>query len=180
MDAEPLHEAHRARDCPVGHLPHHHVHRFGCAGDPVPECIVRRRCLRKSTVGLVLDRMREVGKLHRILNEKDRDVVADKIPIALFGIEFDGKTADVTREIGRSAITCNGRKPRKNRRFFADFAQDQRGRKVAQAVSKFEVSVRRKSTGMDDAFRNTLMIEMENLLAQHKVFEQHGSARSSL
>jgi hypothetical protein len=32
---------------------------------------------------LLLDRVDEVGKLHRVLDEEDRDVVADQIPVAL-------------------------------------------------------------------------------------------------
>jgi hypothetical protein len=41
--------------------------------------------LREAAVRLLFDGMDQVGKLDRVLDEEDRDVVADEIPIALLG-----------------------------------------------------------------------------------------------
>ncbi len=102
MDAKAFHRAERARDRAVGHLPHDHMHAYRRQANEVPEIIVRRLCLRKLPVGRGLHRMDQVGKLDRILNEENRDIVADQIPIALLRIELDGETADVTGKIGRA------------------------------------------------------------------------------
>ena len=40
---------------------------------------------------LWLDRMDEIRKLHAILDEEDRNIIADQIKIAFFGIEFHAK-----------------------------------------------------------------------------------------
>ena len=52
-----------------------------------------------AAVGFHFDGMNQVGKLDRILNKEDRDIIADEIEIAFLGIEFDGKTADIARQI---------------------------------------------------------------------------------
>ena len=49
----------------------------------------------------------ETWEKDRIANEKDRGVVADYIPVSLFGVEFDGETARITSSIGRAALTTH-------------------------------------------------------------------------
>ncbi|MPN00937.1 hypothetical protein SDC9_148135 [bioreactor metagenome] len=46
--------------------------------------------------------MHQIGKLHRVLNEEHRNVVAHQIPVALVGIELDGKAAHVARRVHRA------------------------------------------------------------------------------
>jgi hypothetical protein len=50
----------------------------------------------------------EFRKLHRIADKKHRCVVADQIPIAFLGIEFDGEAAHVTLGIGGTHFTGAG------------------------------------------------------------------------
>ena len=40
--------------------------------------------------------------------------------------------------------------------------------------------MRGRSARMDDPFRNTFVVEVENLLAQHEIFEQRRAARPGL
>ena len=83
-----------------------------------------RRCrLRKAAVRLWLDSMDQIGEFHRILNEKDRNIVADQIPIAFFSIKFDGKTAHITRRIFRSFAARHGRKPNEHGALIAHFGE---------------------------------------------------------
>jgi hypothetical protein len=44
--------------------------------------------------------MNQVGELDRVLDEEDRDVVADQIPVALVGVELHRKAAHIAREVG--------------------------------------------------------------------------------
>ena len=68
-----------------------------------------RRCrLRHGVVRLGLRCMDQVRKLHRILDEKDRDVVADQIPVALVRVELHRETAHVPNGIRRAALTGYG------------------------------------------------------------------------
>ena len=77
MDTEAFHHAQRTRNGAVRHGPQDHVHTFGHQRNEVPEGIVRRRGLRIAAVGFHLGGVDEVGKFHRVLNEKHRDIVSD-------------------------------------------------------------------------------------------------------
>ena len=100
MHAETLHHAVAAGNGAVGHHPHHHMRRFRHQRNKVPESIVRGRGLRHREMRLRLGCMHEIRKFHRVLNEKDRNVVSDQIPIALFGVELDRESAHITHGIG--------------------------------------------------------------------------------
>ena len=117
MDAEALHHPQRARDRAVGHRPHQHVGGFRHQRCPVPERVVRAAGLRIAAIGLHLHRVDQVGKLDRVLDEEDRNVVADQIPIALLGIELHGEAAHVARRVDRAGAARDGRKAREHRVF---------------------------------------------------------------
>ena len=91
----------------------------GVEGGEVPKCVVRRLGLGDLTVGLGFCGMDQVGKLDPVLNEEDGDVVADEIPVALLGVEADGKAADVAGGVGRASRarppSRSGRRPASRR-----------------------------------------------------------------
>lgn len=65
----------------------------------VPEVIVRRLASGHFVMGLGFNRMYKIRKLHSLLYEEDRDVVADQIPVSLAGVEFDGKPTNISNGI---------------------------------------------------------------------------------
>jgi hypothetical protein len=99
MDTKSLHEPERTRNGAIRHNPHDHVHTFRHQGNKIPEVIVRRLGLRKFTIRLRFRGMNQIRELQRILNEEDRNVVADNIPVPLLCIKLDCETADVTRQV---------------------------------------------------------------------------------
>jgi hypothetical protein len=58
----------------------------------VPKIIMRRLRLRECAIGLFFGSVDEVGKLDRVLNKKHRDIVADNVPVAFFGVELHAKS----------------------------------------------------------------------------------------
>jgi hypothetical protein len=48
--------------------------------------------------------MNEVGELDGVLDEEDRDVVADEIPVALLSVELDGKAPYIPRRVDRPDV----------------------------------------------------------------------------
>src|SRR3984957_4230942 len=108
MDSKPLHHPERARDGSIRHDPQNHVHAFRQERDEIPERVMRRGVLRIAAVRLHLDRMDEVGKLDRILDEEDGDVVANEIEIALIRIEFDGEAPHVAGPVSRPGASGDG------------------------------------------------------------------------
>jgi hypothetical protein len=119
VHAEALHHAQAARNAAVGHHPHQHVRGLRHQRGEVPEGVVRRRRLRHAVVRLGLDRMHQVGELHRVLDEEDRDVVAHQVPVAFVGVELDGKAAHIARRIGRAAFAGDGGEAGEHRRDLA-------------------------------------------------------------
>ena len=79
--------------------------------------------LRHREVRLGLGRVHQVGELHRVLDEEDRDVVADEIPVAFVRVELHREAADVSRGVGRAALAEHGREADEDRRLFAGFAR---------------------------------------------------------
>jgi hypothetical protein len=58
--------------------------------------------------------MDEIGKLDGILDEEDRDIVADQIEVAFLGVELDREAADVAGEVDRAGAAGDGGKPHEN------------------------------------------------------------------
>ncbi|STV91247.1 Uncharacterised protein [Klebsiella michiganensis] len=73
---------------------------------------------------LGFDRVDEIRELDRVLNKKDRRVVADQVKDALVGIKLGGKAADVAHRIGGACAALNGGKPDEDRRFFLRIAEE--------------------------------------------------------
>ena len=108
MHAEALHRAIAARNRAIGHRPHQHVGDLGHQRRKVPERVVRRPRLRHGEVRLGLGGVDQVGKLHRVLDEEDRDVVADEIPVAFVRVELHREAAHVSARC-RSSRARRGR-----------------------------------------------------------------------
>ena len=72
--------------------------------------------LREAAVRLLLGGVDQVGELDRVLDEEDRDVVADEVPVALLGVELDREAADVAGQVGRALAAGDGREADERRR----------------------------------------------------------------
>src|SRR5439155_10157887 len=107
--------------------------------------------------------MDEVGELDRILNEENRDIVADEIPVAFLRVEFDRKTTHIARKVRRSLVSGYGREPHKHGRFFAGPLKNVGLGDFGQRFVSLKETVSPVAAGMDHPFRDPLVIEMENL-----------------
>ena len=123
MHAEALHHAIAARDRAIGHDPQQRVRRFRHQRDEIPERVVRRGRLRHRMVRLGFHGVHEIRELHRVLDEEDRHVVADQIPVAVLGVELHGEAAHVARRILRAAFARDRRKAHEDRRALALLAK---------------------------------------------------------
>jgi hypothetical protein len=178
MHAETFHEAKRARNCPVGHHPHDHVHAFGGEADEVPEIVVCRLSLRKGAVRFFLHCVDQVGKLDRVLDEENRDIVADDVPVALLRVELDGKAADVPGEVDRALASGDGRKSNECRRPLAGSLEQVGPGVLRQWLVVFEEAVRRIATGVHHPLGNPLVVEVEDLLPEMKILNQRRPTRT--
>ena len=170
MDSEPLHHPERARDGSIGHDPEDHVHALRQERDEIPERVMRRGVLGIAAVRLHLYRMDKIGKLDCVLNEEDRNVVANEIEIAFVGIEFDRKAAHVAGQVPRPRAAGDGRKPRKDFRFLALLGEERGSRQMGNGIGHLEIAVCARAAGVDDALWNSLVIEMGDLLPEGEIF----------
>ena len=136
--------------------------------------------LRHGEVRLGLGRVHQVGKLHRVLDEEDGDVVADEIPVAFIRVELHREAAHVARGIGRAAFAEHGREADEDRRLLAGFAEERGARELRDCLGAFEEAVRRRAARMDDPLGDPLVVEMRDLLAEDEVLEQRRTTETRL
>ena len=180
VHAEALHRPIASGDRAIGHRPHQHRGDLGHQRREVPERVVRRAGLGHREMRLGLRRMDQVGELHRVLDEEDRDVVADEVPVPLVRVELHREAADVARGVGRSAFAEDGRKADEYRRLLAGFREQRGARVLFERLVALEVAVRRRPSGVHDALGNPLVIEVGDLLAEDEVLEQRRPAQAGL
>ena len=122
--------------------------------------------------------MDQVGELDRILNEEDRDIVADQIPIAFLRVELDREAAHIARQIGRTLRSRDGRKAHESGHLLPHALQHIGARHIAQRFRQLEIAMRAIAAGMNDALWNALMVEVKHLLAKMHIFQQRRPTRA--
>jgi len=172
MDAKTIHEAEGARNCPIRHHPHDHVHGFRGEAYEIPKIVMRRLGLGKSAIGFLLGGMYEVRKLYSVLNEEDRDIVCNHIPITFFGVELDREASYVARKIGRPLVARHSRKTDEHGGLLADFGQHFRSGIIGETFIEPESSMHAEASCVYDTLRDALMVEMKDFLAKMKILEE--------
>lgn len=104
-----------------------------------------------------------VWELHCVLYEEDRNVIADKIPIALLGVEFDGKPSNIPDGIGTASATEDGREAYKDGCGSGGIGQDTSLGDIFGTLEELEGSECTHATGMDNSFWDTFMIKAMDL-----------------
>src|ERR1035437_1354623 len=153
------------------------MHGFRRERNEIPERVVRGRRLRKAAVGFHLYGMDEVGKFDGILDEENRDVVADQVPVAFLGVKLDGKPAYVTRGIDRTRAACDGRYAGKNGGLLAYLGEYPGGGVLLQRDGQLEESMRARRTRVYDTLGNTFVIEIVYFFAEDEILQQCRAAR---
>ena len=133
---------------------------------------MRRLRLRELAVGLGLHGVDEVGELDRVLDEEDRDVVADDVPVALLRVELHGEATHVAGEVGRALAAGHRREAHEGGRALARALEEVGLGEVGQRLVGLEEAVRAVAAGVHDPLGDALVIEVEDLLAEVEVLEE--------
>ena len=171
MDPKALHRPVAARQPAIGHRPHDVMQRFGLQGDVVPEGVVSALPLRHGAVRFGLHGVDEVRKFQRVLDKEDRRIVAHEVENPLVGIELGGESADIAHRIGGAGAALYGREADKYRRFLRRVGEKIGFGDVAQAAIGLKIAVCGRATGVNDTFRDTLMVKVRDFLTHNKVFQ---------
>ena len=118
--------------------------------------------------------MDQVRKLDRVLDEEHRDVVSHQIPVPGVGVELHGEPTSVAGEVGGALVAGDGRETGEHLGALPRFAEQDRGREVGLVLVALEVPSRAVAASVDDAFGDSLVVEVEDLLAELEVLQQYG------
>ena len=121
------------------------MHPFLIVVVKVPE----HACIRHSGLRVALVRAIEGRELGWIANKEDGEVIANKVPISFFSLEFESETPNVTGGIGTTFFASYGRKASQDLRLFADFAERSCRAPIGDIVSAFKLAPRPSSLSMD-------------------------------
>ena len=132
---------------------------FGVQVREVPDIVVCSLSLRNFNIWFRLRGVDQVCELDGVLNEEDWDVIADDIPIALLGVELDGKPPHVSHCIATTPRSKNGKESKEDRRVSRSVSQDPRIGHVCGAFIEFEGSKCTGTACMNNSFWDTLVVE---------------------
>src|ERR1035441_7421609 len=127
------------------------MHGFRRERNEIPERVVAGRRLRETPVGFHFYGMDEVGEFDGILDEENRDVVADQVPVAFLGVKLDGKSAYVTRGIHRTRAAGNGGYTGKQGCLHTDLGEYPGGGVSFQRDGQLKESMRARRARVNDA-----------------------------
>src|ERR1035437_1571007 len=133
------------------------MHGFRRERNEIPEGVVRGCRLWKATVGFHFYGMDKVGEFDGILDEENRDVVADQVPVAFLGVELDRKAAYVARGVDRAGAARDGRYARKHGRYLAHLGEYPGGCVLLQRGGQLEESMRTRRTRVPGWLRQSVV-----------------------
>ena len=123
--------------------------------------------------------MKEIWELNRIVNEKHWCIVSNHIVVALFSIEFDGKSSWVSNGIWSTSLTSDGGESKEEWCLLANFVKEAGLGEWGHIVSDFEDTMGCGSLSMHNTLWNSLSIEMGELVDECKVLQEDGSPGTS-
>ena len=177
VDAGSLHLAVVRGNPPRAEQPGRHVRRFGREAQEIIEP------LHVLAIGnrVRLERVHHVREFHRVADEKHFQVVADQVPVSVFGVELRGEASRIAQRLGRVSAVDDRREPNEDRRALSLLLKKLgtrvlADRLVAKCAVGFEEPVGASAAGMDDALGDPLAVEMGDLL-EELIILQRRSAR---
>ena len=114
--------------------------------------------------GMALLGVNEHLELVGIADEEDGRVVADQIPVPLFGVKPEGEAANVAFGISSAAFPGNGRETQECFGRLADLLEQPGPGKSRDVAGDGKCAVRAGALGMDRPLGNPLAIEVLHLL----------------
>ena len=169
-----VHEPGTDRNAPVRHQYCHLVHALRASRPEVPH---RRR---RAQIGARMTFLRadEIGELEGIADEEHRRVVADQVPVALFGVELDRKSANVPFRVGGAEFARNGGESGQHRRLPAHLGKKPCPGEAGNVPGNGKGTECTPTLGMHDPFRDPFPVLVRQLFDELVVLHQHRPARS--
>jgi len=110
-------------------------------------------------VGLRLSSMDHIRELNSILNEEDRYVIADNIPVSFRRVKLKSKATDIANCIGTATASQDSRESLKDWSPTTSIGQDWSTSVLLQTFVHLEGTESASATGVDDTFWDSLVVE---------------------
>ena len=153
-------------------LPHEHVRSLSMQVLEVPEVVVCTLRLRHLVVGLRLACVDDIRELQSVLDEEHRNVVANNVPVAFIGVELERKPTYIADSVGTTTATKDCREALEQRCAARGVCQDASRGVCFQALMHLERAKCASTPCVDNALRDTFVIEAVDLLAGSVVLEK--------
>lgn len=121
----------------------------------------------------------DVGELDGVLDEEHRDVVTDQVEGAFLGVELRREATRVAHRVGRATRAEDRGEPDEHGCLHV-LRQEGGTRHFARGSVALEDPVGGGASRMHHSFRDSLVVEMRDLLAQMVVLEKDRPSRSGL
>jgi hypothetical protein len=108
----------------------------------------------------------QLVQLRLALDEEDRDVVSDNIPVALLSIELDGESTNIPDSVCGTAATEHGGESEEDRGLARCVSEDTGRCDVGGRFEEGEFSEGTGATGVDYALGDTFVVEPVDLSCQ--------------
>ena len=118
----------------------------------------------------------ELGELVRVADEEHRGVVAHHVPVALLGVELEGKAAHVALRVRGAALAGHGGEAQERLGLLADLGEKRGARVARHVVGDGKGAVRRRALGVHHALRDALAVEVLHLLQELHVLHEQRAA----
>jgi len=118
----------------------------------------------ESSSRISLPCMDRIGSSFGISSNEDGEIDAEKIPVALFGVEFDGKSSDISLNIWISLLDECARQSDRDFGFLANLGEEFGFADVADVIGDSELSMSSISQRMNVSGGNLLSNELSGLL----------------
>jgi len=115
--------------------------------------------------------MIKIGEFKRVAKKEDRSVVADQIPITLFGIEFNGKATYITLSIRGPALTGNRGKASEKFSFLTNLRKNFGPGIAGNVMGYGKGTVGPRSLGMHPPLGNNFTVKMGQLFQEPDILQ---------
>lgn len=120
----------------------------------IPEVVVSGLCLRDFVVRLGLARVDDIGELESILDEENRNVVADNVPVTFLGVELHGKSTNISDGIRTASASQDCGETNEDRGCTRGIGQNTSRSDIRGTLEELESTKGASASGVDNTLRD--------------------------
>ena len=117
----------------------------------------------KTDWGIITASVDDIWELHGVLNEENRNVIPNNIPVSLLRVELHSKTSYISHGIRTPPRSKHSRETQKNGRGARGISEHTGMGDIFSTLIELEGTESSRASSVDDSFWNTLVVELHDL-----------------